>query len=70
MRFGRDAKKTIELALREALHLGHNYIGTEHLLLGLLRNESDPTAQLLTGLGIQHDSVAEWVLHVLDTKKL
>ena len=46
------AKKTLELSLREALHLGHNYIGTEHLLLGLLRNEKDRAAQLLSGLGV------------------
>jgi len=42
VRFSRSAKKTLELSLREALHLGHNYIGTEHLLLGLLRNRQRP----------------------------
>jgi hypothetical protein len=59
--FSRDAKKTIELALREALHLGHNYIGTEHLLLGLLRNDGEATAQLLVGLGVTHDAAEKWV---------
>ena len=39
--FTREAKKTLELALRQALVLGHNYIGTEHLLLGLLKLEDD-----------------------------
>jgi hypothetical protein len=59
--FSRDAKKMIELALREALHLGHNYIGTEHLLLGLLRNDNEPTARLLIGLGVTHDAADRWV---------
>jgi hypothetical protein len=66
-RFSREAKKTLALALREALHQDHNYIGTEHLLLGLLRADDDPTAQVLNTLGITHDAVAEWVQHVLDS---
>jgi hypothetical protein len=52
VRYSRGAKKTLELSLREALHLGHNYIGTEHLLLGLLRNDRERAAQLLSGLGV------------------
>jgi hypothetical protein len=55
--FGRDTKKTLELSLREALRLGHNYIGTEHLLLGMLRNTGDPAVDVLTGFGVSHDGV-------------
>ena len=44
------AKKVLELSLREALQLGHNYIGTEHILLGLIREGEGVAAQVLTGL--------------------
>ena len=44
------AKKVLELSLREALQLGHNYIGTEHILLGLLRKDEGVAAQVLTNL--------------------
>jgi ATP-dependent Clp protease ATP-binding subunit ClpA len=51
-RFSREAKKVLELSLREALALRHNYIGTEHLLLGLVR-EGDPlVVDVLAGLGV------------------
>jgi hypothetical protein len=60
-RFGRGAKKTLELALREALRMEHNYIGTEHLLLGLLRNEGERAATILIDLGITHERAAEWI---------
>ena len=65
--FDRGAKKTIELSLREALRLGHNYIGTEHLLLGLLRSDGDPTAKLLSGLGVTRDKTEAWVRAALAT---
>ena len=45
------AKKVLELSLREALQLGHNYIGTEHILLGLIREGRGVAAQVLTRLG-------------------
>ena len=63
-RFSRDAKKTLELSLREALHLGHNYIGTEHLLLGLLRND-DATTDLLSGMGLTRERAEPWLLERL-----
>jgi ATP-dependent Clp protease ATP-binding subunit ClpA len=69
VRFGRGPKRTLVLALREALHLGHNYIGTEHILLGLLRNDDDGTAELLAGLGIERDATAEWIVAELDRLK-
>src|SRR5664279_866628 len=43
------AKKVLELALREALSLGHNYIGTEHILLGVVRESEGPGAQIIAG---------------------
>ena len=55
VRFGRGAKKTLELSLREALQFGHNYIGTEHMLLGLLRNDHERATRLLIGLGVTHE---------------
>jgi ATP-dependent Clp protease ATP-binding subunit ClpA len=49
--FTKDAKKALELGLREAIGLGHNYIGTEHILLGLLRADG-PAHDVLTGRGV------------------
>jgi hypothetical protein len=49
--FSGPSKKVLELVFREALRLGHNYVGTEHLLLGLLADEESPAAQLL---GVPH----------------
>ena len=59
------AKKVLELALREALQLGHNYIGTEHILLGLLREEEGVAAQVLSQLGADLDRVRETVIELL-----
>jgi len=58
-------KKVLELSLREALALGHHYIGTEHLLLALLREGQGVAAQVLTRLGADHARVREGVLGVL-----
>ena len=55
----------LELSLREALALGHHYIGTEHLLLGLLREGHGVAAQVLTRLGANHALVQDRVLSVL-----
>jgi hypothetical protein len=59
------AKKVLELSLREALELGHNYIGTEHILLGLLREGQGVGAQVLVGLGADRDRVRQVVVQVL-----
>jgi ATP-dependent Clp protease ATP-binding subunit ClpC len=56
------AKKVLEMALREALGLGHNYIGTEHLLLGLLREGGGVAAQVLVGLGAELQAVRRTVV--------
>jgi len=59
------AKKVLELSLREALQLGHNYIGTEHILLGLLREGEGVGAQVLVSLGADLDAVRETVVQLL-----
>jgi ATP-dependent Clp protease ATP-binding subunit ClpC len=53
--FSRAAKKALELSLREALQLGHSYIGSGHLLLGLLREERGTAARVLAELGVLLD---------------
>src|SRR3954451_13722207 len=59
------AKKLLELALREALSLGHNYIGTEHILLGLIREGEGVAAQVLVKLGADLNRVRQQVLQLL-----
>jgi hypothetical protein len=60
--FTADSKKVLGLALREALGLGHNYIGTEHLLLGLLELEDGGAAQALGTLGVTKEPAKEWMV--------
>ncbi|NQS88783.1 AAA family ATPase, partial [Patescibacteria group bacterium] len=62
------AKKVLELAVTEARDLGHNYIGTEHLLLGLIREGEGVAAQILTSLGADLDKVREEVVSLLGEK--
>ena len=64
-RFTSEARAVVELALREALHLRHGYIGTEHLLLGLLREGDGLAAQILAGSGIRGDDLRRTVLAAL-----
>src|SRR6187401_268981 len=59
------AKKVIEYAIEEARNLGHNYVGTEHLLLGLLREQEGVAAQVLMNLGLKLEDVREEVLNLL-----
>jgi len=59
------AKKVIEYAIEEARNLGHNYVGTEHLLLGLLREKDGVAAQVLINLGLKLEEVREEVLNLL-----
>ncbi len=59
------AKKVLELSLREALQLGHNYIGTEHILLGLIREGQGVAAQVLVRLGADLASVRLQVTQLL-----
>jgi len=62
-------KKVLELSLQEALRLGHHYIGTEHMLLGLLREGEGVGARILTDLGVDHDDVTARVLDVLNARE-
>ncbi len=59
------AKKVIEYAMEEARNLNHNYVGTEHILLGLLREQEGVAAQVLMNLGLRLDDVREEVLNLL-----
>ena len=68
--YGPEAKKVLELTFREALRLGHNYIGTEHILLALLEHENG--AGVLSGLGVTKAAAEEyvdWVLALLLEKR-
>ncbi len=59
------AKKVLELSLREALQLGHSYIGTEHMLLGLVREGEGVAAQVLVSLGADLPRVRQQVIQLL-----
>ncbi|CAN5672147.1 ATP-dependent Clp protease ATP-binding subunit [soil metagenome] len=59
------SKKVLELALREALQLGHNYIGTEHILLGLVRESEGVAARVLNNLDVDPDKVRREVVRML-----
>ncbi|MBK6885744.1 MAG: ATP-dependent Clp protease ATP-binding subunit [Tetrasphaera sp.] len=59
------AKKVLELSLREALQLGHNYIGTEHILLGLIREGEGVAAQVLVKLGADLNKVRQQVIQLI-----
>jgi ATP-dependent Clp protease ATP-binding subunit ClpC len=60
------SKKLLELALQESRALGHSYIGTEHILLGLIHDGNGVAAQVLTGLGADLDGAREQVIRLLD----
>ncbi|WDV53508.1 Clp protease N-terminal domain-containing protein [Streptomyces coeruleorubidus] len=62
--YGQAAKKVLELTFREALRLGHNYIGTEHILLALLEHENGQG--VLSGLGIGKERTERYVAEVLE----
>ena len=63
--FTPQAKKVLELALRESVQLGHDYIGTEHLLLGLVREGEGPAAQVLEQRGVELNAVRQEVVRLL-----
>ena len=60
--FGPRSTQVLNLALHEALSLGHNYIGTEHLLLGVIKEEETQGGGALTGLGLTEKRVREWLI--------
>ena len=59
--FSAGSKKVLELTTREALRLGHNYVGTEHILLAMLADENP----VLTGCGLTHDAAERWIVDAL-----
>ncbi|MFE3448044.1 Clp protease N-terminal domain-containing protein [Nonomuraea sp. NPDC059194] len=63
--FSAQATKALELTLREALRLGHNYVGTEHILLGILSLEEGPAVEALTGLGVTKEATEQEVKRLL-----
>jgi ATP-dependent Clp protease ATP-binding subunit ClpC len=64
--FTPEAKKALELSLREANHLGHQYIGTEHFLLGLIRGGDSVAGRVLAELGADLDRARQEVIRQLD----
>jgi hypothetical protein len=64
--FTPDSKKVLELALRQALALGHDYIGTEHILLGLLEEAESPGASTLIELGVTKEPAEQWMLAAIE----
>jgi ATP-dependent Clp protease ATP-binding subunit ClpC len=67
--FSPRAKKVLELSLRESIQLGHNYIGTEHILLGLLREGEGVAAQVMVELGADLDRVRQQVIQPLSGRR-
>ncbi|WP_435154426.1 Clp protease N-terminal domain-containing protein [Amycolatopsis sacchari] len=65
--FSGASRKALELTVREALRLGHNYVGTEHILLGLLEQGEGPAFDLLTELGVTKDAVDGEIRAILRT---
>ncbi|MET0999687.1 MAG: Clp protease N-terminal domain-containing protein, partial [Marmoricola sp.] len=64
-RFSRESKKALELSLREAISLRHNYIGTEHLLLGLVRGGDPLVRDTLTAVDVQPGGLRSAVVDAL-----
>jgi|SRR5215470_8700182 len=63
--FSAHSKKLLELTMRESLRLGHNYVGTEHILLALLADENP----VLRGLGLTHAAAERWIMQTLEDPK-
>jgi len=68
-RFTPRAKKVLELSLREALQLGHDYIGTEHILLGLIREGEGAAVHVLARLGVEPNRVRQQIIRVLHGRR-
>jgi ATP-dependent Clp protease ATP-binding subunit ClpA len=68
-RFTERARKVVVLAQEEARHFNHNYIGTEHILLGLVRENEGVASQMLSGMGVETDGVREQVIRMLGDRQ-
>ncbi len=64
------AKKTLQLSLREAIALGHGYIGTEHILLGLVREDDGVAVRVLNGLGADPNRVRQQVIRLVSARRV
>jgi Clp amino terminal domain, pathogenicity island component len=64
--FTQRAKKVLELAIRDALRLGHNYVGTEHLLLAVLEDEKGPGGSALSEVGVTKGRAEQWLVSELE----
>jgi ATP-dependent Clp protease ATP-binding subunit ClpC len=64
------AKKTLQLSMREAIALGHAYIGTEHILLGLVRVGEGPAVQVLNALGVDPNGVRQQVIQLVSARRV
>ena len=60
-----DARRALDFTMREAVRLGHNYIGTEHMLLGLMKEEEGAAASILGGLGLTHERLSDTIVELL-----
>jgi hypothetical protein len=67
--FTAEAKKVRDLVVREALRLGHNYVGTEHMLLGLLDSEESTGGRILIELGMTKQAAETWILDQLKKRR-
>jgi ATP-dependent Clp protease ATP-binding subunit ClpA len=64
------AKKTLQLSMREAIALGHAYIGTEHILLGLVREDDGAAVRVLSGLGVDPNRVRQQVIQLVSARRI
>jgi ATP-dependent Clp protease ATP-binding subunit ClpC len=64
------AKKVLQLSMREAIALGHAYIGTEHILLGLVREDDGATIRVLNGLGVDPNRVRQQVIQLVSARQV
>jgi ATP-dependent Clp protease ATP-binding subunit ClpC len=64
------AKKTLQLSMREAIALGHGYIGTEHILLGLIREDDGAAIRVLNGLGVDPNRVRQQVIQQVSARRV
>ncbi len=62
---GNEARICLNLAMEEAKNFGHSYVGTEHLLLGIIRTEGSPGSQILESIGIEYESVKNEIIQLL-----
>jgi ATP-dependent Clp protease ATP-binding subunit ClpC len=65
-----QGKKVLQLSLREAMALGHGYVGTEHILLGLIREDEGVAARVLTGLGVDPNMIRQQVIRLVSARQV